>query len=394
MAKNLKNLLSSFLAYRLTPQVKELYSSTLILNLALYMVLIFEPVFLYTIFITVQPLSVTLEIILYFYLAVYVLYFLVLPWGAKFAQRFGYEHSIAVGSFFTALFYFCFWGIRGNWWLMPIAVIFYVLSKTFYWPAYHCNFAKFSIDGQQGREVSNLMALQSAVIIAGPIIGGLVLKFFGFSVLFVLVTIIILVSNIPMLVTKEQAEGTPFSYWGAYRRLFQRSNRRRFLSLWGFGEELILMVIWPIFIFIVVKDFFGLGLISAASTLVMTAVYLYIGRLADHQDRRVVLRLGTVLYFFSWLFRLIVRSVFGVFVVDTYSKIAKQTNSIPLIAATYEDAQDNSVIKRIVFFEMSLVVGKIIAIVAGLVLVNLFAPGWNALFILAGLMALFYLGYR
>ncbi|HQA63693.1 MAG TPA: hypothetical protein PK085_01140, partial [bacterium] len=74
MAKNLKNLLSSFLAYRLTPQVKELYSSTLILNLALYMVLIFEPVFLYTIFITVQPLSVTLEIILYFYLAVYVLY--------------------------------------------------------------------------------------------------------------------------------------------------------------------------------------------------------------------------------------------------------------------------------------------------------------------------------
>ena len=128
MAKNLKNLLSSFLAYRLTPQVKELYSSTLILNLALYMVLIFEPVFLYTIFITVQPLSVTLEIILYFYLAVYVLYFLVLPWGAKFAQRFGYEHSIAVGSFFTALFYFCFWGIRGNWWLMPIAVIFYVLS--------------------------------------------------------------------------------------------------------------------------------------------------------------------------------------------------------------------------------------------------------------------------
>lgn len=358
------------------------------------MVAVFEPVFLYTIFVRHCSLTESLQFILYFYLAVYVIYFLVLPLGAKFAGRFGYEHTIAIGSVFTSLFYLVFWWIQSSWWWIPPAVAMYVLSKLFYWPAYHCNFAKFSVDGQHGREVSNLTALQSAVVILGPLIGGFLLRFFDFSVLFAVATILIVLSNVPMLITKEQVDGIKFSYFAAYRRLIKREHIRNFVSLWGFGEELILLVIWPVFIFAIINDFLGLGLISAASAMLTTLIYLYIGRLADKRDRRSVFKFGTLLYFFSWLFRLMVRSVAGVFLVDTYSKITKQIISIPLTAETYDKAQDTSLMKAVLFFEMSLVVGKIIAIAAALVLLNFFVPGWNAIFLLSGLMALFYLGYK
>lgn len=391
MIHKIKTVLSPFFAHRLTQQVKELYSSTLIFNFAIAAVTIFEPVFLYTILIKKYNLTYTLQLILFFYLAVYVIYFLVLPLGAKFARRYGYERSIAFGTIFTALFYISFFGITRSGWFSLVAIVMYVLWKMFYWPAYHGNFAKFSVDGEQGRQISNLMALQSAVYILGPLVGGFILKIFGFGVLFALASVLIILSNIPMLITKEKVEPTGFSYFNAYRRLFSRQRRRKFLAFLGFGEELIFLVIWPIFIFIVVRDFLGLGTLTAASTLIMTVVFLYIGRATDSADPRILLRRGVIFYFFSWMFRLFSRSVFGVFLIDSYSRIARQSIAIPLTAVTYEDAQDTSVMNTVLFFEMSLVVGKIIAMVLSLILLQFFAPGWNVMFAVAGLMTLLYL---
>jgi len=141
---------------------------------------------------------------------------------------------------------------------------------------------------------------------------------------------------------------------------------------------------------VVIQDFFKLGVLIAVSTAVTTVIYLYIGKVTDKRDKKVVLRYGTTLYFFGWLFRIIVRNVFGVFLVDSYSRVTKQVVVIPFMAKTYEKAQDTSVMKSIVFFEMSLVVGKIMAILLSLLLLQIFTPGWNALFILAGLFTLLY----
>ncbi|HLD28470.1 MAG TPA: hypothetical protein VJB67_02560, partial [Patescibacteria group bacterium] len=104
-----------------------------------------------------------------------------------------------------------------------------------------------------------------------------------------------------------------------------------------------------------------------------------------------ILRSGTISYFMTWLLRILARSVMGIFLVDVFSRITKQSIAIPMIATTYENAQDTSVMKTVLFFEMSLVVGKIVAILLSLVLLEIFVPGWNAMFFLAGAMTLLYL---
>jgi len=200
-----------------------------------------------------------------------------------------------------------------------------------------------------------------------------------------------LVSNIPMLLTKEEVISSHFDYWKTYELLFDRSKRRQLVAYLGFGEELLAMTIWPIFIYLVVRDFLGLGLLTAGAVFVTTVVFLLIGKLSDQNDRRVVSHYGTVFYFISWLIRLITRGVFGVFVVDSYSRIAKQSLLIPMTAKLYEDAQDRSVMREVVFFEMSLVLGKLLALVVALVILEFFMPGWNAMFVLGALMTLLYL---
>lgn len=391
MKNGLRNILTSFFAHRLTQQVKELYSSTLILNFAISIVTIFEPVFIYLLFIEKYGLTKTLQLVMFFYLGVYILYFLILPLGAKFARRFGFEHSIAISTIFTALFYLSLFASSYNIYFIFAAIITYALWKMFYWPAYHSDFAYFSIEGEQGRQISNLLVLESIVFIVGPLVGGLVLEFSNFNILFILASVLMILSNIPILITKEKFEPADFSYIGAYRRLFRRENIKKMFSLVGFGEELIVLTIWPIFIYAVVKDFLGLGIMTSASIFITTIIFLYIGKITDKGDGRGLLKFGVVLYFLSWLLRLATRNILGVFLVDAYSRITKQAIAIPMTAMTYKKAHDTSVMKTILFFEMALVLGKIIAIILAIILLQFFTPGWNVLFILAALMSLLYL---
>lgn len=385
------DIVGSFFAQRLTRQVRELYSTTLILDLAVSMIAIFEPAFLYLYFSKFFSLTATLQCVALFYLAVYLVYFFLMPVGAKFARRFGYENSIAIASIFQIIFYLSLFSIN----LFPPAIflasVFYGVAKTFFWPAYHSNFAKFSSTGEQGRQLSNLYALESIVFISGPLLGGLILNFFGFKVLFVVVSILLLASNIPMLITKEVFDPKTYSYLDSFRRLWQGVKDRRVFSYLGFGEEWIALTMWPIFMFLTAKDFLGLGIISSSSIFVTTLVILFVGRLADKNNKITILRWGAIFYFFSWLLKILARTATGIVMLDIYSRISKNFIALPLTAGLYDDAQQASTMDTVMFFEMSLVIGKIVAILACLLVLFVSTPGWNSMFILAGLFTLFYL---
>jgi len=374
---------SGYFANHLTQQVKELYASVAISDFAKSAVMIFEPIYLYSI-------GFSLQKILIFYLAVYLIYYFFLPLGAKFARRFGYEHSILISTPCLILYYLSLFGVAYYPYLIYVAIIFLVLEKSFYWPGYHCDFARYSMREERGREISNLVVLASAVYIVGPLLGGLLVKTAGFPVLFIVASVLILISNVPLMMTKELFTPIPFPYAAAHRRVWKKKNRRKFFAYMGFGEELIVLVVWPIFIYTVVKDYFSIGAVVAGATLFTSLIVLWIGRLTDKKDKRIVLKAGTILYSIGWLLRLLVTTGLQVFFVDTLSRVAKNTIYVPLAAMTYARACKGSVMKEIVFFEMTLALSKVMAILAVLLLLHFFSAGFSAAFIVAGIMTLFY----
>ncbi|MBP6942557.1 MAG: MFS transporter [Candidatus Buchananbacteria bacterium] len=384
-------LIQSVFVKKLRPQLKELYSSAVIFNFALAAVNIFEPIFLYGIFAHLYHPREALAAVLWFYVLVYVLYFFIVPLGAKLALQIGYERTMSLGSLLTIGFYITLFAASTQPLLIAVAAVVYAVSKTLYWPAYHADFARYSVDGQQGREIGNLMLLLSVAQIFGPLVGGVLIKFYGFSILFFVASLIALLSTVPMLVTGERFKASYFSYFDSYRRLLSPDNRRRVIAYFGFGEELLAMVVWPIYIFIVIKDFAGVGLLVALSVLATTLTLLYVGRAAD-MTRGAILRYGTALYIISWLLRTLTRGVLGVFAVDLFGRVAKEAISIPLTALTYERAQDTSVMKTVLLFEMSLVAGKILAAVLALGILAMTDAGWWQIFLLGGAFTALY-GY-
>lgn len=377
--------LVSFVPRQMRPQIRELYVSTVIMNFGVLMVLIFEPIYLYT-------LGYGLGHIALFFSIVYVVYFFIMPFGAHIAKEFGYEHSIYLSTFAFIAYYAVFYFIRDVPLFFYLAALLYAIQKTLYWPAYHADFARFANRAEDAREVGGIDAVVLLVNIIAPFLGGVLLKFFGFSVLFTVISVIILLSNVPLLITREVFVPKPFPYLLAYQNLLKPENRKLVVSYLGYAEELIALVIWPIFMISLVKDFLGLGSIVAFAAFVTALFSLYVGRRSDFRSKRSMLITGTFVYSLLWFQRAFVTRPIGVLFSDTLGRIGKEMVSVPIVSLTYEDAQSHSVMQTVILFEMSLVVGKLLAL--GLVVFLLFALPeeylYAAIFGLAGVMTLFY----
>ena len=379
-------IIKSFLPTGASYQVRELYLSSMIINFAIAMASIFEPIYLYKI-------GFSLSEIIIFFLGVYVLYLFVLPFGAKFALRFGYEKAMMLGTpFWAAYFIFLFFADTSIYFLV-LAGFLLVLQKTFYWPGYNADFARFGKDTQRGREVSNMIAIISLTYIVGPFLGGIIISLWGFQIMFVIASILILASNLPLLVTPEKFKASRFSYKDSFKRLFYKENRRNFFALLGFGEEFVFVVIWPIFIFTVLNDFFSVGTLVALATFVTTLTLMFVGKLTDKGSsniKRSILKIGSIFTSLSWLLRLLVQGGLGVFMVDTLARVSKYVVDVPLLAMIYEYAGDTSVMKTMMFLEMTLVIAKIAVMVLSLIVLMFVAESFVAIFVISALMSLLY----
>ncbi len=360
--------------------------NTAILNLAVGMILIFEPIYLYQ-----QGMSVFQ--VLLFYLGVYVLYFFIMPLGAKFANLKGYEHSVLIASPFWVLYYLSLFLIAYSHLFVLAAIVCLALQKTFYWPGYHADFAQYAITEETGREVSNGLVISALVQIVAPVLGGVLIKFFGYPVVFILASLLIAISNIPTLLTPEKFVPKDFSYFKAYRRLVKPINRRALLGYLGYGEELILLTLWPIYIFLVLKSALSVGVLAAISAGLTVLTVLSVGRLVDRKNKVNLLRLTSIFYMFSWLLRTLRAGAVGLYLFHIFGSICKNSVSVEITALVYNRAKNYSVMKGIVLFEMCLVLGKIFALVVVLVLLSFVGQGnifWFYSFLFAGVISLLY----
>ena len=92
--------IGGLLPHHISPQIKALYGAMTLQSLALAMLMLFEPIYLW-------QLGFSLSQIIWFFVGGYVLYLLLMPLGAKFATQFGYEHSMVLSTVAQVGYYAC-----------------------------------------------------------------------------------------------------------------------------------------------------------------------------------------------------------------------------------------------------------------------------------------------
>jgi len=382
--------------HHLRHEIRELYTSVAIKNFAFSMIAIFEPLYLY-------ELYNSISIVFLYYAVIYTLYFIILPFGAKAAARYGFEHCIFYSIPFAILYFIFLSQIPSYGWMIFIAIIFSVLHKVLFWPSFHTDFAHYSVTGFKGREMSAMSSISILVSIIGPIIGGIILTKFGFESLFVIVSILSLASIIPLFATKEKFDPHDFSYKKAFQRILKpygRYKRKNFITYFAFSEEIIVIIGWPIFIFFILKEFYLIGILMGASALLVAIINLYVGKLSDKfsaDKRKKLLASGASLYSFFCFARPFVGGWIGVLLVDLFSKIAKMGVKYPIFTFIYSGGgRRRDFLEYIMFYELSLSLGRVV-VLWSIFLISLCLSGftfWFVIFALAGLWAFLFKSAR
>ncbi len=374
--------LPAYFARSVRTQISELYASTAIADLAIAIVLLFEPIFLYSV------LHFTVQEVLWFMGAIYALYIIFIPFGARIASRYGYYHAIAFSIPFQIIYWILLFGSENNLTLLYFAPVAFAIEKSLFWPAFHASVSRFARDEQRAREFSVLYAIVNLTMIAGPFIGGFLSERFGVRITFAVASIIYSCSFLPLFIKREVFVPKLYQFRDTLR--LYKTFPLKFLGYVGFGEEMLVLTVWPIFIFVVIKDYQETGTLVTLATLAATVLALYIGKISDKYNKRELIKIGSFFYFLVWIARYLATGFWGVFAIDALSRTSKDTVFIPLSTLTYERAEATQIIPYSVFFEQSLAIGKLLACVLGIILFSL-TGSFTVLFLLAALFSLLYM---
>lgn len=152
------------------------------------------------------------------------------------------------------------------------------------------------------------------------------------------------------------------------------------------------MTVWPIFIFLIYKDLFNLGLLVGAAALVTAVTTLAAGKWTDRTAKRHVLTVSSISEAVTWLLRIFTRFPPFVFLLDALGRITHNSVFVSLTAMTYDRAHDDDYSWHGVYYEQGFALGKSLMAV---MVIGLAAAGdpFNVAFLLASLFSFLHLAF-
>jgi MFS family permease len=365
-----------------------LYTSQMFISIGTGFVFIFLPIFIY------ELAGHTLWPVAAFFALSSALYMISVPLGAIYFNRFGYRSALRVsallGGSFLALLVFV---DVTNWmYLAPVVVLMLVLYRIFHWVPYHTDYAKFSDARNRGREVSMSEVTAYAAGAGAPVVAGFLISRFGFSVMFVVGMTLYLSSLIPLLYIPRTNERYTWSYSRTWRELLAPRHHRKMFAYMAEGAEgAVGLVVWPIFIFTILKgNYLQVGAISTTVILGTIVFQLAFGRYIDrwHAKERA-LHWANALYAAGWLLKVFIATAFHIFIIDMYHRLTGMLSKSAYSTIMYDffSKRGHYVDEHTVLHEMAAHLG-IVLMLGAIIVMSLYLPlTW--IFILASFAVLF-----
>ena len=372
-----------------------IYSSRMILRIALALLGLFLPIFLYEFF------GNSLERVIYYYMIGYALYIITVAWGVKYLNKIGLRRSIRISIIWGALFYFCFYllnrfeiSLSGEaglaYGFLGTSIFFITLHRIMYWTPLHTDVAKFTNKTNRGKELSLIESTTVFLTAVMPVIAGWIIVSHSYDILFLIAMIIFFISLIPLATLPRTKERFTWGYWQTWKEFFSQKRRRTVLAFMNDGaENAFTIIIWPIFIFELLNgDYFEAGLITSLVVVVTVVLQLIVGKNLDLKDKKNILKHGTWFYSIGWIIKIFISSAFHIFIVSTYHNLTRIFTRTPFDSLIYEKAADQGhfVDEFTVIHEISIGMGRIVILTIVLILLTQVSLNWT--FVLAALATL------
>jgi len=338
------------LHFTLKRNLSEVYLTIFLKTFALSLVGLFVPIYL------LREVGISFpEFIIYLIIAfIFVLIgYLV---GAVIGSYIGIRKLIAVSVPFYIVFYFLLYNLQNFSIPINFLAIIIGLGDGIFWLAYNIDFAKFSDKKHRGEEVKFWFVFASLLGILGPFIGGFILSYLNFDILFLLVIVLISLSAVPLLNSKDVVIKYRFSLKDIFRKE-NFDNAHRF-TVQGI-RLLVNGIFWPIFVFYIIPKYYITGIVFASAAFFSSIAVWFIGNEVDKLNRNLFSDFSSMINGIVSFIKVFVNSLPQVLGVSVLDGVSYSASEISNNALAYDQANKTNMVGFFIFREIILFLSRI-----------------------------------
>ncbi len=275
-------------------------------------------------------------------------------------------------------------------WLIPIAAVATSFDIMLYWIPFHLFFIRKSQspDGHFGKQFGIRLFLTKIASAFGPIIGGLLIIYLGFSYLFALSTILMIGSILPLIFSVEERKHGKHNAYLIFKKYISERNligASTAFAVIAF-EDVVSSILWPILLLALTASFAQLGMITTLSIGISAFFAVYIGKIIDKNGPKLVHKTGIIFNSLLHFLRIFAnQTIFAIFI-DISDKLNGSLYAVPFNAITYDLAKKEHYDSDFMIYRETIMH---LGIACGLFILLIFLPmipDYKILFVIIGII--------
>ncbi len=340
----------------------EMYFLLAFRALGFSMIGIFLPLFLYV------ELGYGLREVILFYGLMTIAFALSGVAALKVVSKFGVRHSMIYSYFFLIASFVMLIFLKDYSSLLFYIAFIQGFSFGLFWIGFHVDFALHAHKKNIGKQ-SGILSFSSIIgAVTGPMLGALLIKYFGFNIMFSVALSLFIISFLPLLFSKDEYPKTSFNL----KKYFKKEYIKYFLGYFSQGiRSTVLTVFWPIFVYLILQSYMSLGWLATLSTMLIGIMCYVVGKYSDTFGKSKMIRLfapiGAV---FSGL-RIFAWDIWSIFTIGLLDSVLMTGVDVPLLAKTYKRAKKEEIAGFIFFRETALRAGEVFILLFMLIFASL-----------------------
>lgn len=326
-------------------KMSKLYIYQALTSFVSSLVSIFMSVYLYS-------LGFSISMILLFALGISLTFIIIAPAIVYIINKIGMKYTLLLSSPFFFIQLLSLQYITTH----PIFFHILWLSRGFYialfWFTFRCEVINNGSRKSRGNELGTLQIIATILTTIGPVIGGIFLEYLTYNKLLIFTTFFLVVSNLPLLLSKDtRIPKINFHHKDYLKLIKKKTNRKTKITQMCEGIEVTLSVfLWPIILYIFLNNnFASLGLMYTGLSIVTIFVLIKLKSYIDKHSKKKVLKIASRIQSLGWLSRIFFITIGGIFlyVVESISKLISNISTMTLTSIFYNNTNSKNFIEAL-----------------------------------------------
>lgn len=354
--------------------IAAIYINTALRTFALSLVGIFLPVFLFLKSQEIFGHGMHLGFygIIFFFLIQRVVMTLFLLPASRIISIIGYRWSVFWANILLVIL-LALLSVSGKYfWIIPLAAIVNGFQVPLYWLSYRSLFAREGVMPNIGHEVGMSAITTKLASIAGPALGGLIIVTWGFSALFTIALLVVVLSGIPFFFMPKHDHKLTVSFESISGWLKSKKHRNEEISFLGKQmEDFIYGIFWPVYVYLLLGSFEKQGLVFSLSLITGTVMVYIAGKVFDKKHSRNIFNVGVYVNSFMWVLRGLVKNIGQLLFVEASANALSPFYWITFDSLMYERSREKG--EKVIVFMVGRTIIVSLATLIVLVVAYVFA---------------------